>query len=425
MVFSFARVSAALGMKVEDYYTEGRRAWFRLHEKGGKRHEVPAHHNADDYLDAYIAAAGIAAEKKTPLFRSIDRHRHADRPADGPPATPSNDQTPGQGRRPARRRSAATPSGPPASPPTSRTAAPSSTPSTSPTTKARRRPSSMTAPATRSRSMRSRKSLSKDPAQPVSVAFYINLGNSIGTLMHSDLRGYDHVSATLRQLLESSVIINDDSHDIATLFTFITDVEKAYEENPESFNPNFPTEFYHRLKPILFHYHRLIHSSAFIGQKVLPVENNVVTESLRLLLQDITNDQERIILLDTLRCLECGAYRAAIVMGWNLTYERIRHWIFKSPRKRRREFNTALTTKHPKHAPIAQYEDFYEVGERKVLDIAYDAELFTKQKYQILVNSLYDRHHFAHASKRKATPATAAGYIENLIINILNDKHFK
>ena len=73
MVFSFARVSAALGMKVEDYYPEGRRAWFRLHEKGGKRHEVPAHHNAEDYLDAYIEAAGIADEKKTPLFRSIDR----------------------------------------------------------------------------------------------------------------------------------------------------------------------------------------------------------------------------------------------------------------------------------------------------------------------------------------------------------------
>ncbi len=47
MVYSFARVGAALAMKVEDYYTEGRRAWFRLHEKGGKRHEVPAHHNAD------------------------------------------------------------------------------------------------------------------------------------------------------------------------------------------------------------------------------------------------------------------------------------------------------------------------------------------------------------------------------------------
>jgi integrase len=52
MVFSFARVSAALGMRVEDSYAEGRRAWFRLHEKGGKRHEIPAHHNAESHLDA-------------------------------------------------------------------------------------------------------------------------------------------------------------------------------------------------------------------------------------------------------------------------------------------------------------------------------------------------------------------------------------
>lgn len=83
MVYSFARVSAALGMKVEDYYTEGRRGWFRLHEKGGKRHEVPAHHKAEDYLDAYIEAAGIAGEKRTSLFRSMDRHgRLSDRPMD-------------------------------------------------------------------------------------------------------------------------------------------------------------------------------------------------------------------------------------------------------------------------------------------------------------------------------------------------------
>jgi integrase/recombinase XerD len=73
MVYPFARVGAALGMRVEDYYLEGRRAWFRLHEKGGKRHEVPAHHNAADYMDAYVAAAGIAEEKKASLFRSFGR----------------------------------------------------------------------------------------------------------------------------------------------------------------------------------------------------------------------------------------------------------------------------------------------------------------------------------------------------------------
>jgi site-specific recombinase XerD len=75
MVYTFARVSAVIGMEVEDYYQNGRRCWIRLHEKGGKRHDVPAHHKAEAYIDAYIGAAGIADQKKSPLFRSINKHR--------------------------------------------------------------------------------------------------------------------------------------------------------------------------------------------------------------------------------------------------------------------------------------------------------------------------------------------------------------
>jgi site-specific recombinase XerD len=70
MVFSFARISAVLGMKVDDYYPNGKRWWLRLHEKGGKFHEVPAHHLAEQYLDAYIQAAGIKDDSKGWLFRS-------------------------------------------------------------------------------------------------------------------------------------------------------------------------------------------------------------------------------------------------------------------------------------------------------------------------------------------------------------------
>jgi integrase/recombinase XerD len=70
MCYSFARVSATINMNVEDYYQQGERSWFRLHEKGGKFHEVPAHHNAEAYLDDYLAAAGITDERKTPMFLS-------------------------------------------------------------------------------------------------------------------------------------------------------------------------------------------------------------------------------------------------------------------------------------------------------------------------------------------------------------------
>ena len=70
MVYSFARVSAVVNMCVEDYYRNGKRWWLKLHEKGGKYHEVPVHHAAEGFLDSYLEAAGIADEAKSPLFRS-------------------------------------------------------------------------------------------------------------------------------------------------------------------------------------------------------------------------------------------------------------------------------------------------------------------------------------------------------------------
>jgi site-specific recombinase XerD len=73
MVFSFARIGAALGMKVEDVYTQNRRLWVRLREKGGKAHAMPCHHNLETYLTAYIEGAGLDADPKGPLFRTIGR----------------------------------------------------------------------------------------------------------------------------------------------------------------------------------------------------------------------------------------------------------------------------------------------------------------------------------------------------------------
>lgn len=70
MVYTFARVGAALKMRIEDVYTQGRRTWIRLHEKGGKRHEMPAHHNLEESLHAYLEGAGLAADKKGYLFRT-------------------------------------------------------------------------------------------------------------------------------------------------------------------------------------------------------------------------------------------------------------------------------------------------------------------------------------------------------------------
>ena len=54
MVFSFARVGAALAMRVDDVYVQHRRLWVRLPEKGGKQHEMPCHHTLEAYLHEYL-----------------------------------------------------------------------------------------------------------------------------------------------------------------------------------------------------------------------------------------------------------------------------------------------------------------------------------------------------------------------------------
>ena len=73
MVYSFARIGAALAMRVEDVFVQNRRLWVRLHEKGGKRHEMPCHHNLEEYLTAYIDGCELRDQARGPLFRTIGR----------------------------------------------------------------------------------------------------------------------------------------------------------------------------------------------------------------------------------------------------------------------------------------------------------------------------------------------------------------
>lgn len=73
MIFSFARISAALDCRVGDYAARGRRWWLMLREKGGKRHEMPVHHTLDEYLEEYIAIAEIGDDTKGWLFRTSPR----------------------------------------------------------------------------------------------------------------------------------------------------------------------------------------------------------------------------------------------------------------------------------------------------------------------------------------------------------------
>jgi integrase/recombinase XerD len=70
MTYTFARVGTVVTLTVEDYFSQKKRWWLRLHEKNGRLNEMPCHHKLEEYLDAYMKAAGIGADHKGPLFRS-------------------------------------------------------------------------------------------------------------------------------------------------------------------------------------------------------------------------------------------------------------------------------------------------------------------------------------------------------------------
>jgi site-specific recombinase XerD len=74
LTFSFARITAALRMKVEDLRPQGAGWRIQLHEKGGKQHAMPCHHSLAEALQVYVAAAGIAEDRKGFLFRTSPRH---------------------------------------------------------------------------------------------------------------------------------------------------------------------------------------------------------------------------------------------------------------------------------------------------------------------------------------------------------------
>ena len=155
LTYSFARINAALKMKVEDLRPRGAGWTIRLHEKGGKQHAMPCHHALAEALRAYIDAAGIAEDRKGWLFRTARGHNGStlsDKPMSQPDAWRMIRR---RARRPASPpKSATTPSGRPGSPPISPMAARLNTPRRWPRMRVRARPSSMTAPRNGSRRTR-------------------------------------------------------------------------------------------------------------------------------------------------------------------------------------------------------------------------------------------------------------------------------
>jgi integrase/recombinase XerD len=101
MVYAFARVGAAVKMRVDDYFVQGRKGWVRLHEKGSKHTSLPCHHLLHEYLEEYINKDGPGERAEGPAVPDgrIEERQLVYRSRYVPAGCSRHDPAPRRGRR--------------------------------------------------------------------------------------------------------------------------------------------------------------------------------------------------------------------------------------------------------------------------------------------------------------------------------------
>jgi hypothetical protein len=134
----------------------------------------------------------------------------------------------------------------------------------------------------------------------------------------------------------------------------------------------------------------------------------------------VPDHPESVFLREALDCYKVRAYRAAIVMAWNLTFHHLLRWILADAR-RLSDFNTALPTKFPKKAStkVSRIEDFEELKESEVIEVCRTANLISKNVIEILREKLKRRNLAAHPSQVVVAQHQADDAISDLVNNVI------
>ena len=159
-------------------------------------------------------------------------------------------------------------------------------------------------------------------------------------------------------------------------------------------------------------------------QFVVSVNIGLVSQQLRQLPTALSLTATQTDLLnETVTCIECGAYRAGVVMGWNLAYDYIRQWVFDNHLA---AFNSTLTTLYLRkdgksiYDSIETYDDFTsgKPGERTVIDTCYHSSLIGEHLRDNLRFYLRRRNSYAHPTFTAPSADQTNGYIKDLLDTI-------
>jgi hypothetical protein len=134
---------------------------------------------------------------------------------------------------------------------------------------------------------------------------------------------------------------------------------------------------------------------------------------------------ERAFLQEAIDCYRVRAFRATIVMTWNLAYDHLMRWIFAEP-GRVTALNGALAKRFSKSPPvIAVAEDLEAIKEFVVVEACGTAGLLSSNIVKILKEKLAKRNMAAHPSNVVVSEAQANDVVTDLEHNRIGQNRLK
>jgi len=143
------------------------------------------------------------------------------------------------------------------------------------------------------------------------------------------------------------------------------------------------------------------------------------SKSLRDILKAVNNSEQNVFLDEAIKCFEIGAYRASIIMVWNLSIAHLFEYILA---KKLSNFNAVLATNTDRRvriSAISTKDDFSEIPEGKFIEFCRQSRIISNDVRKILETKLGIRNTFAHPSNVVLLESKAIAFIEDLVSNII------
>jgi hypothetical protein len=146
-----------------------------------------------------------------------------------------------------------------------------------------------------------------------------------------------------------------------------------------------------------------------------------LTKELQDLESKVANADQRAYLDEAIICFKNKAFRAAIVMSWNLGYDHLLRYIFNDP-QRLADFNRQLQVVYQKKPPVAainKFDDFGFMKEDQVLTVGKSATILSNSRHKVMKEKLDRRNAVAHPGGLVVNDVTAEEFIRDLIDNVI------